>query len=56
MSLIVRELIVRAVVEPESGGAQTSAPSRRRRAEDERALVERCANEVFRILRDKEER
>ena len=57
MPIEIRELIVRAQVDPAGERAQQSAPSQTRRpGASEESLTKACVKEVLRILEDKRER
>ncbi len=58
MPLIVRELVVRATVEPGNAATVPGAaePGSGPRGDDQRQLVSEAVEEVLRILRERKER
>ena len=52
MPIEIRELVIRAVVEPEPGGRPPAARSE----EDEARLIQKCVDEVMKALRRARER
>jgi hypothetical protein len=58
MPLIVRELVVRATVEPGNAATRPSATEAGSgpRGDDQRQLVAEAVDEVLRILRERKER
>jgi hypothetical protein len=57
MPIEIRELVIRARVDPDDARSVTSAPTPAARdAERQEELVQACVKEVLRILEDKRER
>ena len=51
MPIEIKELVIRAIVDPEGGGTSAALPE-----EDRRQLVADCVEQVLDILRRREER